>query len=95
MADSVLNKDLQDVCANFSASFEFLNKEIERNALNETLNETLALTDELQTLTEIVNADTQVSLNMHIRCLNRCPCSVSILRCLMLLLKLLPKDALK
>lgn len=60
MADSSLDKDLHDVCANMSAIFEIMNREIDRVSLNETVNETLALTDELQTLTEIVNADTQV-----------------------------------
>jgi hypothetical protein len=72
-ASVLLDTDLKELSTNFTQAALSFERDSQLSGLSETLNDCLASTDEFQTLTDLLNADTQVSLEVIKAFSEKCP----------------------
>lgn len=61
ISNEIVNTDLKELSANFTQAALSFERDTQLSGLSESLNDCLTSTDEFQTLTDLFNADTQVS----------------------------------
>lgn len=66
-SNPVLDADLKELSANFTQAALSFERDTQLSGLSETLNDCLTSTDEFQTLTDLLNADAQVSMCLDSR----------------------------